>query len=183
MCVKVYGLLGGDALIKSFNGKSPIVASSAFISRTALVCGDVVIGKHSGIWPGAIIRGDYSRISIGNRSYVEDGCILHTGEVALEIADDVLMGHGAVVHCRWVGRGALIAMNATLLMDAEIGEFSTIAAGAVVTEGMKIPPYSLVTGVPARVTGRVPEEEVQQRLKEYGDYMVRVMEMLKAGDF
>jgi carbonic anhydrase/acetyltransferase-like protein (isoleucine patch superfamily) len=145
-------------VIRSFDGKTPKIAESAFISEAAYVVGDVQIGEHSNVWPGAVIRADFAAIRIGNHVDIEDNCMLHAGN-DMEIGDNVIVGHGAVVHSRRVGCRVLIGMNATTLHNSEIGDSCIVAAGSVVTEGMKIPPGSFVVGVPAKVRGPVTERQ------------------------
>jgi len=144
-------------MIRSFNGKTPRIAESAFISEAAYVVGDVEIGEGVNIWPGAIIRGDTGRIVIGRDTSVQDTCVIHSG-MDVTIGDMVQIGHGAVVHCRKTGNNVLIGMNATILNGAEIGNFCVIAAGALIGEGMIIPDNSLVVGVPGKIKGEVPSK-------------------------
>jgi carbonic anhydrase/acetyltransferase-like protein (isoleucine patch superfamily) len=145
-------------VIKSFDGKTPKIAESAFISEAAYVVGDVEIGDYSNVWPGAVVRADFARIKIGRYVDIEDNCVVHAGN-DMEIGDNVIVGHGAVVHSRKVGSNVLIGMNATTLHNSEIGDYCIIAAGAVVTEEMKIPPNSFVAGVPAKVKSQVTEKQ------------------------
>lgn len=145
-------------MIRSFNGKTPRIAESAFISEAAYIIGDVEIGAHSNVWPGAVIRADFAPIRIGSYVDIEDNSTLHAG-TDMEIGDHVIVGHGAAVHSRKVGTMVLIGMNATTLHNSEIGDYCIIAAGSVVTEGQKIPPHSFVVGVPAKVKGQVTEKQ------------------------
>ena len=148
-------------MIKPFRGTAPDIHTSAWISTTALVLGDVAIGEHCGLWPGAVIRGDFTRITLGARVIVEDNCVVHSGK-PLTIGDDVVIGHGAVVHCASIGNNSLIANNATLLDDAEIGAWCIIGAGCVVSPGMKVPDRSLVFGVPGKVQGEVKPHQMER---------------------
>ena len=141
-------------MIRSFDGKTPRIAESSFISEAAYIIGDVEIGEYSNVWPGAVIRADFASVKIGSYVDVEDNCTLHAGE-DMEIGDHVIIGHGAVVHSAKVGSNVLIGMNATTLHSSEIGDSCIIAAGSVVTEGMKIPAGSFVVGVPAKVKGPI----------------------------
>jgi carbonic anhydrase/acetyltransferase-like protein (isoleucine patch superfamily) len=147
-------------MIRSIGGKTPRIASSAFVSEAAYVVGDVEIGEDASVWPGAVIRADTGRIVIGKGTAVEDGCIIHSGMPPQEVTvvgDYVNIGHGAVVHGYRIGNNVLIGMNATVLQGAEIGDFCLIGAGCLVSEGMKVPHGSFVVGVPGRIKGRVPE--------------------------
>lgn len=162
-------------MIRGFNGKMPVIAESAFISETAYVIGDVTIGENSSVWPGAVIRGDFGRIVIGNQTAVEDNAVLHAGspsqaDQSLIIGDSSHIGHGAVINCSRIGNHVLVGMNATLLHDAIIGDYSIIAAAALVKQGMQIPGKSFVAGVPARIMGEATAEQlwwVEQAPLEY----------------
>jgi carbonic anhydrase/acetyltransferase-like protein (isoleucine patch superfamily) len=159
--------IGGLNMIKSFNGKTPRIAQSAFVSEAAYVVGNVEIGENSSVWPGAVIRGDFGSIKIGNNTAIEDTCIIHAGSpstpdfaVDVSIGDNVHIGHGAAINCRRIGDSVLIGMNATILHDAEIGSFSIIGAGCLVGEGVKIPNRSFVVGVPGKIKGEVSPKQL-----------------------
>ena len=152
-------------MIKDFNGKTPEIADSAFVSEAAYIIGDVEIGENSGVWPGAVIRGDSGKIKIGKNTFVEDNCVIHSGSPSpamedVTIGDNVIIGHGAVINCRAIGNNVLIGMNSTILHDAEIGNFCIIAAGCLVGQGMKIPDKSFVAGVPGEIKGRASSKQL-----------------------
>ncbi len=141
------------------------IDSSAFIHPRAWVGGSVRIGAHSSVWPMASIRGDEGQIVIGARTNVQDGCVLHADPDAfLTIGDDVTLGHGAIVHGCTVEDGALIGMGAVVLNHARIGAGSVVAARALVTEGMQVPPGSLVVGVPGQIKPLRPEQAARLKL-------------------
>ena len=165
-------------MIRSLNGKTPRIHESCFISEAAYIVGDVEIGEHSNVWPGAVIRADFARIKIGKYVDIEDNCMLHAG-TDMEIGDNVIAGHGAVVHSSKVGNHVLIGMNATTLHNSEIGDHCIVAAGSVVTEGMKVPPGSFVVGVPAKVKGRVTEEQ-KGWMKGHRDFYPQMAEKYRA---
>ena len=169
-------------MIKSFNGKTPKIDESAFISEAAYIIGDVEIGEHSNVWPGAVIRVDYAAIRIGSYVDIEDNCTLHAGK-DMEIGDKVIVGHGAVVHCSKVGNGVLIGMNAVVLPDCEIGDNSIIASGSVVTDSMKIPPDSFVAGVPAKVKRKVSKQQQRKWMDEHEKYYPPLAKMYKEQGF
>ena len=151
--------IGEDEMIRSLGDKAPRIADSAFVSEAAYVVGDVEIGERSGVWPGAVVRGDVGRIRIGEETSVEDNCVVHAGspndpDGEMIIGNRVHIGHGAVVNGRRIGNEVLIGMNATVLHDAEIGNSCIIAAGTLVRQGMKIPDGSLVAGVPGEIKGK-----------------------------
>jgi carbonic anhydrase/acetyltransferase-like protein (isoleucine patch superfamily) len=148
-------------MIREFNGKSPKIASSAFVSEAAYIVGDVEIGENSNIWPGAVIRADFGKITIGKNTSIEDNCVIH-GATDVAIGDNAIIGHGAVVHCRSIGSNVLVGNNATLLNGAEIGDFCIIGAGSVVAQETKIAEKSVAIGVPARIKGQLSQEQVVQ---------------------
>ncbi len=149
-------------MIRSFNGKTPMIAKSTFVSETAYVIGDVEIGENSGVWPGTVIRGDFASIKIGCNTMIEDNSVVHSG-VPMEIGDNVTIGHSTVVHGIRIGNNNLIGNNATILDNAEIGSFCVIGAGCLVRQGMKIPDNSFVVGVPAEIKGQISPEKRQKR--------------------
>jgi carbonic anhydrase/acetyltransferase-like protein (isoleucine patch superfamily) len=132
----------------------------AWISPLAVVVGDVVMGEDCNVWPFSVLRGDVGPIRLGRRVNVQDGSVLHceTG-VPLEIGDEVVIGHNAVVHCRRVGAHTLIGIKATALDGAQIGANCIIGAGAIVPPGMEVPDGHLVLGVPGRIIRPVRDEE------------------------
>jgi carbonic anhydrase/acetyltransferase-like protein (isoleucine patch superfamily) len=151
-------------MLKAFDGKTPKIAKSALISEAAHIIGDVEIGENSSVWPGAVIRGDFGKITIGRNTAVEDNCVIHAGSPSaptrdVTIGDEVHIGHGAVLNCRKIGNNVLIGMNATVLHDVEIGNFCIIGANCLVTQGMKIPDNSFVIGVPGKIKGQVSPEQ------------------------
>jgi carbonic anhydrase/acetyltransferase-like protein (isoleucine patch superfamily) len=144
--------------MKSFH-KTP---GGAYLAHNATVTGDVELGAESSVWFGAVVRGDVAAVKIGRRVNIQDGAVVHcdTG-FANQIADDVTVGHRAVVHGEYVGRGSLIGIGAIVLGHTRIGEECLVAAGAVVTPGVEIPDRSLVVGVPAKIVRPVNEKELE----------------------
>jgi len=156
-------------MIKTFNGKTPRVAPTAFVSEAAYVVGDVEVGDNSSIWPGAVVRGDFASIKIGNSSQIEDNCVVH-GEGTIVIGDNVHIGHGAVIHCARIGNNVLIGMKATLLDGVDIGDYCVVAANALVSPGMRIADGYFVAGVPAKVKGKTTPAQlalVEEGVKGY----------------
>lgn len=145
---------------------------SAFVSPHAYVRGTVSIGADSSVWPMAVIRGDEGVITIGARCNVQDGCILHADPDAyLTIGDNVTIGHAALVHGCTVEDEVLIGMGAVVLNGARIGHGSLVAARALVTEGMIVPPHSVVMGIPGKIKPIRAEqlERVQRNAQSYVD--------------
>ncbi|QDT06159.1 2,3,4,5-tetrahydropyridine-2,6-dicarboxylate N-acetyltransferase [Rubripirellula lacrimiformis] len=148
------------------------VDASAFIAENATVIGRVDIGSGASVWFGAVIRGDTESVSIGDRSNVQDLCVLHADPgFPCVIGRDVTIGHSAVVHGATVGDGAMIGIRAVVLNGAKIGAGAIVGAGAVVTEKMEIPPGHLAVGVPAKVVRELTPENVA-RAKHAADHYV-----------
>jgi carbonic anhydrase/acetyltransferase-like protein (isoleucine patch superfamily) len=172
-------------MIRSFKGMTPRIAESAFISEAAYIVGDVVIGEHSSIWPGAVIRGDFGRITIGRESTVEDNCVIHSGSPGaitdVEIGDRVMIGHGAVLNGRRIGNNVLIGMHATVLHEAEIGNFCLIAAHALVGQGNIIPDQSLVVGVPGKIKGKLSGDQLWWVEHSHKNYAALAAQYKKEG--
>jgi len=154
-------------------GSEPRIAASAFVAPGAVVLGDVVVGEHSSVWYGTVVRGDAGPIRVGARTNIQDLSMLHatTGRNGLTVGDEVTVGHRVILHGAVVRDRCLIGMGAILLDDCEIGEESLVAAGAVVLEGMKVPPRSFVAGMPARIRGAIPAE-ILSRLRESANVYV-----------
>jgi carbonic anhydrase/acetyltransferase-like protein (isoleucine patch superfamily) len=137
-------------MIITYRGKTPKVHPSAFVAPTAVLIGDVEVGKESSIWFGAVLRGDNGPIRVGARTSVQDNAVLHVMTLT-QIDDDVTIGHAAVMEDCHVKSHALIGSNAVLLNGCVIGEGSLIAAGSVVGERVEIPDHVLAAGAPAKV--------------------------------
>jgi len=133
----------------------------SYIAPGVIVTGDVLLSAGVNIWFGSVVRGDLARIIIGPRVNVQDGSIVHTDHDApQEIEEGVVVGHRAVLHGRRIGRDSLVGMGAVLLSGCEIGEECLIAAGTLVTENRRIPPRSVVMGVPGKVIREITAEEL-----------------------
>jgi carbonic anhydrase/acetyltransferase-like protein (isoleucine patch superfamily) len=159
-------------MIRAFNGKTPKIADTAFVSEFAYVVGDVEIGEESAVWPGAVIRGDFGSIRIGKNSHIEDNAVLHAWK-SLIIGDNVTVGHSAVVHCQRIGDNVLVGNNATVLDDTEIGNFCIIGANSMVRAAQKIPDRSFVVGVPAKIKAEFSPDEIESFHREMVDKYYR----------
>ncbi len=148
-------------MIRSYRGALPQIAPSAYIDPSAQVIGNVVIGERSSVWCNTTLRGDIQKITIGEESNVQDNSVLHVDapDFPLLIGDRVTVGHSVVLHGCTVEDDCLIGIGAILLNGARIGRGSVIAAGSLITEGMEVPPESMVMGVPGKVRRQITEEE------------------------
>ena len=154
--------------LRRYLDQFPRLGQRVWIDPAATVIGRVTIGEDSSIWPGAVVRGDVNAISIGARTSIQDGSVLHVasarlagGEgIPLVIGEECTVGHGVILHACTVGRRVLVGMGAIVMDGAVIGEESIIGAGALVTAGTQVPPRTLWTGSPARQRRALDEREV-----------------------
>jgi carbonic anhydrase/acetyltransferase-like protein (isoleucine patch superfamily) len=154
---------------------------TAFIHPQAFVCGSVTLGAHASVWPTAVVRGDTAPITIGEESNVQDGTVVHVDHgVPCTIGARVAIGHRAIVHGATVEDDCLVAMGAILLNHVHVGSGSIVGAGAVCPEGMRIPPDSLVLGVPARVVRSTTAEERERMRRTVASYRA-LQEQHRAG--
>ena len=165
--------------------KTPTVHPSAFVADSADVIGDVVLAEGSSVWSHVAIRGDNETITIGERSNVQEGAVLHTDlGFPLTIGQDVTVGHQAMLHGCTVGDGALIGIQAVVLNGAVIGRNCLVAAGALVTEGKVFEEGQLIMGSPAKAVRPLTDMDLTrmrlgtsvyvQKSSEYKADMVRV---------
>jgi carbonic anhydrase/acetyltransferase-like protein (isoleucine patch superfamily) len=155
----------------------------AYIHPRAIVIGDVTIAARVSIWPTAVVRGDTASITIGESSNVQDGTIIHVdAEFPTRIGARVAIGHRAIVHGATIEDDCLIAMGAILLNGVHVGSGSLVGAGAVCTEGMIIPPNSLVLGVPAKVV-RETTPSLRERIAHTVASYVELQERYRKGEF
>ena len=154
-----------------------------YVARGVVVTGDVVLSAGVNLWYGTVVRGDLATITLGPRVNVQDGCVLHTDHGEPQVIEQgVVVGHRAVLHGRRVGRDTLIGMGALLLSGCEVGEECLIAAGAVVTEGRRIPPRSVVMGIPGKVVRAVTPEELE-RTRSIGAGYLELAQRYARGEF
>lgn len=151
------------AILRGFGDAFPRLHESVWVAPGAAVIGDVEIGADSSVFYGCVLRGDVERIRIGARTNIQDQATLHVtaDRYPTLLADEVTVGHRAVVHGCRVGHGALIGIGAIVLDGAEIGENALVAAGAVVTPGQSIGAAILAVGMPAREVRALRPEEIE----------------------
>ncbi|HHJ49771.1 MAG TPA: transferase hexapeptide repeat family protein [Phaeodactylibacter sp.] len=153
-------------MIYSFKGIRPVIDPSAFIHPEATIIGDVVIGKDVYIGAGAVLRGDWGRISVADGCNIQDNCVVHVfpGK-GTTFEENAHIGHGAIVHGAHVGKDVLVGMLAVILDEVVIGAGCIIGAGSVVKTAEQIPPRSLVVGNPARIVKEVSDEMLKWKTK------------------
>lgn len=154
----------------------PVIHPSAKVHSTAVIIGNVEIEEEVSIWPYVVIRGDVDKILIKKRSNIQDLTVIHPNkDKPVIIGEGVTVGHSAVIHGSVIGDNCLIGMNATVI-DSEVSQGCLIAAGSVVTPNSKIPPFSLVAGVPAKIIKQLDEKYIEE-LKKSADIYVELAKM------
>lgn len=148
------------AIILPFEGSWPSIADSAFIAPGAVVIGNVTIGEDVSIWFNTTVRGDIAPITIGNRSNVQDGTLVHVNaDAPVVIGEDVTIGHTAIIHGTDIGDRVLVGMGAIVMSYSRVGADAVIAAGALVSERVDVPVGAVMVGVPARERSRLDEAQ------------------------
>jgi carbonic anhydrase/acetyltransferase-like protein (isoleucine patch superfamily) len=168
-------------LIRSFRGRKPQIAASAYVDPQAVVIGDVTIGADSSVWPCVVIRGDVNFIRIGSRTNIQDGSVLHVMRDThpLILGDAVTIGHGVVLHGCTIESRCLIGMGSIILNGARIGAGSIVAAGTLVPEGTDVPPGSLFMGHPGKFRRSLTDAD-QASIDAYAERYVEYMEAYKS---
>ncbi|MDQ2778118.1 MAG: gamma carbonic anhydrase family protein [Pseudomonadota bacterium] len=141
----------------------PRIGEGAWVADSAQVIGRVSLGPDASVWFGCVLRGDNEWITIGARSNVQEGTVMHTDIGApLNIGDDVTVGHQVMLHGCHIGDGSLIGIQAVVLNGARIGRQCLVGAGALVTEGKEFPDHSLIIGSPARCVRQLTPEQLDE---------------------
>jgi len=174
--------------IRSFRHHQPQLGSNVFVDDSAVVIGRVKLGDDVSVWPCAVVRGDVNDISIGARSNIQDGSVLHVTSpypeqpngIPLIIGEDVTVGHGVILHACTIGNFCLIGMGATILDGAELGDYVFIGAGAVVTPNKKLESHGLYLGSPARRARDLTEREIAELRESSLHYVELKNEYLKS---
>jgi len=162
-------------MIRTLQGKTPVIGQNCFITENSVILGDVIMGDECSVWFNVVIRGDVHSIRIGNRTNIQDGAILHCTykKFSLTIGNNVSIGHGAIVHGCVIEDNVLIGMGAKVLDGAIIRKNSIIAAGAVVLPNTEVPEGSLFAGNPATFKKQLDEKAIaflQQSADNYVMY-------------
>jgi len=149
-----------------FDGRQPVIGDGTYVSETAILVGDVRIGNNCYIGHGVILRGDYGTIEIGNETAVEEGAVIHAPpQDYCSIGNGVIIGHGAIIHAKLIGDFAGVGMGAVLSIRSEVASGATVAEGAVVKQGQKIPASVVSAGNPAKKIRNVSQKE-----RDFWDY-------------
>ena len=167
-------------MIRNLNNLKPKIDPNAYVNESAYVVGEVEISEFSSVWPGAVIRADSGKISIGKRSNIQDNSAVHSDNGSI-IGDDVTIGHGVVIHSKKIGNGTLIGNGAVLNDEVTIGSNCIVAAGSVVIEGTDIPDNSIVRGIPGKAIGRILDKHTELIKRAGGFYVERSKIYKEAG--
>ncbi len=145
-----------------FNNYKPVVDESAFVHESAIVIGNVTIGKDVYIGPGAAIRGDWGEIIIKDGCNIQENCIIHMFPgITVTLDESAHIGHGAIIHGAQIGKNCLVGMNAVVMDNVTVGDESIIGALCFVPEGMQIPIRKVVVGNPAKIIKDVSDEMIE----------------------
>ncbi|MCX8021626.1 MAG: gamma carbonic anhydrase family protein [Syntrophorhabdaceae bacterium] len=157
-------------MLYGFDGKRPFIGKKSYVSETAILIGDVKIGDNCYIGHGAILRGDYGRIEIGDSVVIEEGVIIHAPpDEACTIEERAVIGHGAIIHAKRVGKNAGVGMGAVLSIRSEVGDMAVVAEGTVVKQKQKVKEKTVVAGNPARKIRDIDEKD-----REFWSYSNRL---------
>lgn len=166
--------------IRPFEDKHPQLGARVYVDPAACVIGEVELGDDASVWPGTVIRGDVNFIRIGARTNIQDGTVIHVthegpytqpGGLPTVIANDVTIGHAAVIHACTIGEFALIGMKAIVLDGATVERFGFVGAGAVVPPGKTVGEGELWLGSPAKCVRKLSEREIEQLQYSAGHYV------------
>ena len=165
-------------MIYSFKGFIPVIHETSYIHPQAAVTGNVVIGKHCYIGPGAAIRGDWGKIIIEDGCNVQENCTIHMFPgITVHLKECAHIGHGAIVHGATIGKNCLVGMNSVIMDDVEVGDESIVGALTFIKEGEIIPPRSIVAGNPGKIIKQVTKEMIAWKTKGTELYQLLSKEM------
>jgi carbonic anhydrase/acetyltransferase-like protein (isoleucine patch superfamily) len=158
-----------------------MIDPTAFIAPGAVVLGEVSLGREASVWYNTVVRGDMAPIAIGEATNIQDLSIVHVDEdMPCQIGNRVGVGHRAILHGCTVEDDCLVGMGAVLLNRVHVGSGSVVGAGALLPEGMEVPPNSVVMGVPGKVVRSV-DEELRRRSRETWEHYVEQARRHRAG--
>ncbi len=162
------------ALILPVKNIFPVIGENCYIAENATIAGDVVIGHECSVWFNAVIRGDVNSITIGSRTNIQDGAVIHCTyqRAATVIGDNVSIGHRAIVHGCTVEDNSLIGMGAIVMDHAVVERNCIIAAGAVVLENTRCESGYIYAGIPAKKIKQLTEEQIEGMRKTADNYVM-----------
>ena len=153
-------------MIYSFKGFIPVIHETAFVHPQATVTGNVIIGKHCYIGPGAALRGDWGGIILEDGCNVQENCTIHMFPgISVVLKEGAHIGHGAVIHGASIGRNCLVGMNSVIMDRVILGDECIVGALSFVKEGEVFEPRSLIVGNPAKKIKEVSDEMIAWKTK------------------
>jgi carbonic anhydrase/acetyltransferase-like protein (isoleucine patch superfamily) len=148
--------------IYPFGGKMPVIGKRVFIAPGAHIIGEVELADDVSIFHNAVLRGDINSIIVGKKTNIQDNSTVHlASDKGVVIGEGVTIGHNAIIHACKIDDYCIIGMGACIMDGSVIGHHSLVGAGALVTSGKEFPPYSLITGSPARRLRDLTKEEIE----------------------
>ena len=169
-------------MIKSINGKTPVIDKTCCIVKDCAVLGDVTIGEYSSVWFSGVVRGDFDSIAIADHTNIQDNATIHCDSIhPVTIGSYVSVGHNAVIHGATIGNNVIIGMNSTVLNGAVIGNNCIVGAGALVPENMIVPDNSLVVGIPGKVVKQLSDKQIAYIKQNAQNYCVMSVNYIREG--
>jgi len=159
--------------------KRPRIDPGAFVAPGAEIHGDVTLAEGVVVLFGVVIRAEFDRIDVGRRTNIQDATIIHCDEgIPTTVGEDVTVGHAAVIHGASIGDHCLVGIGSRALNRSVLGEGAWLGAGAILTEGSEIPPWTLALGIPARPIRELRRDEVERQSSGVETYQ-RIGEMYR----
>ncbi|MBF0269691.1 MAG: transferase hexapeptide repeat family protein [Alphaproteobacteria bacterium] len=158
-------------LVYALDGITPVIDPSSFVHPSAVLIGDVIIGPDCYIGPCACLRGDFGRLIVEKGCNIQDNVVIHTDpgwDTLLE--ENSHIGHSAVLHCCFVRKNAMVGIGAVVMDRAEIGSEAMVGAQSFIKADFKVPPRTLVTGIPARIVGDISPERITRKTQGTQEY-------------
>jgi len=160
-------------MLVEFDGKKPRIHKTAFVHPTATIVGDVTIGAHSSVWPGAVVRGDFESVTINRYTCIQDNAVVHAGDrygekgekgpryLPVKIGNYVIVGHNALIHGCTVEDNCIVGGGSIVFNGATVRSGSLVGLGAVVPHDMEVAPKTIVVGIPARPLRALTDDELK----------------------
>ena len=191
MFVKIYdNSHKADIFIPAVEGEKPMKLNDvhlhpkSYLAPNCTLIGSIFVDENASIFPGVTIRADRERVVIGKNTNIQENAILHVEtDFPCLLGDNVTIGHGAIIHACTVENNCIIGMGAIVMDGAVVGENSVVGAGAVISKGVKIPPKSIVMGLPGKVKREVTEAEIAYNQQSADDYFKNAYELCQEGFF
>ena len=169
-------------LVKSVNGKSPVIPEDCYVAENATIVGEVTFGHSCSVWFNAVIRGDVNSIAIGNKVNIQDGAVIHCTyqKHPTFIGNNVSIGHNAIVHGCTIKDNVLIGMGAIVMDNCVIESNSIVAAGSVITQNTVVESGTIWAGVPAKKVKEINQSDFAGEIERISNNYVMYSNWFKA---